>query len=378
MVRSNPRFREGDVALPKIIQIEVTTHCQLRCVFCPHTVLANEWKRAHLSWEAFSSILPFVRHTKLIHLQGWGEPLLHPRLWDMAAAIKEKRGRVSVTTNAVLLDEAAAREIARIGIDMVAVSVAGARAETNDSLRVGSRLDRICSSVSRLCGLEPRPQVHLVMQTMKPNMEELLELVTLAAELGVDEVITPNLDYAPTDEVDALKAFDRSINRHYTELTEEAKRRGKERGVRVHTYPLRPREDILVCDAHPVHNVWISALGEVAPCPYLALPCRDKIPRLFWGSHEYLRHFSFGNISSGLDRVFDGEISRSFRGTFFRRLLADRFDTVRRAKTSPFPKISSSSVNFFESFAQMASKQESSLLPPPPDICRKCYKLYGL
>ncbi len=365
--------------LPKIIQIEVTTHCQLRCSFCPHTVLAKDWNRAHLSWEAFSSLLPFVRHTKLVHLQGWGEPLLHPRLWDMAAAIKDKRGRVSVTTNAVLLDEAAAREIRRIGIDMVAVSVAGARGETNDSLRMGSRFDRICTNISHLCALKPHPQVHLVMQTMKVNMEELPGLVTLAAELGVDEVIFPNLDYAPTDEVDVLRAFDRSINRHYTELTEEAKRRGRELGVRVHTYPLTPRDDILMCDAHPVHNVWISVLGEVAPCPYLALPCRDKIPRLFWGRHEYLQRCSFGNISSGLSRVFNGEIARSFRDVFSRRLLADRLDTVAEASVSSMPRVSSSSVHFFESFAQMTSREQvSSSLHPPPDLCRHCYKLYGL
>ena len=365
--------------LPKIIQIEVTTHCQLRCAFCPHTVLAKEWNRAYLSWKDFSSLLPFVRHAKLIHLQGWGEPLLHPRLWDMAAAIKEKRGRVSVTTNGVLLDEAAAGEIHRIGIDMVAVSVAGARAETHDSLRVGSRFDRICTNISHLCGLKPRPQVHLVMQTMKPNMEDLPGLVILAGELGVDEVIFPNLDYAPTDEVDALKAFDRSLNRHYTELTEEARRRGKERGVRVHTYPLSPRDDILMCDAHPVHNVWISVAGEVAPCPYVALPCRDRIPRFFWGKREHLHRFSFGKVTSGLDQVLNGKAARSFREAFSRRLLADRLGAVDEANVSSMPRVSSSSVHFFESLTEMVSKgQVSSALPPPPDPCRNCYKLYGL
>jgi MoaA/NifB/PqqE/SkfB family radical SAM enzyme len=296
----------------------------------------------------------------------------------MASAIKEKRGRVSVTTNAVLLDEAAAREIHRIGIDMVAVSVAGARAETNDSLRVGSRFDRICTNISHLCGLKPRPQVHLVMQTMKPNMEELPGLVVLAGELGVDEVIFPNLDYAPTDEVDALKAFDRSINRHYTELTEEAKRRGRELGVKVYVYPLHPRDDVLMCDADPVHNVWISVSGEVAPCPYLALSFRDELPRLFWGKREHLHRFSFGKVTSGLDQVLNGKAARSFREAFSRRLLADRLGAVDEANVSSMPRVSSSSVDFFESLAQMSSKGGPSALPPPPDLCRNCYKLYGL
>lgn len=364
--------------LPKIIQIEVTTACQLRCVFCPHTVMAKEWLRTHMSWETFSSLLPFVRHAKLVHLQGWGEPLLHPRLWDMAVAIRERHGRVSLTTNALLLDESVAREACRIGLDLVAVSVAGARAETNDSLRVGSHLERICANISYLCRLKPRPKVHLVMQMMRPNIEELPELVTLASRLGVDEVIAPNLDYTPTEEADALRVFNRSADHNYTALTEEATRRGKELGIKVHIYPLSPRDDVLMCDAYPLHNVWISVSGEVAPCPYLALSLRGQLPRLFWGKKEDLPRFNFGNVTAGLDRILKGQTARSFREAFSRRLLADRMGIIARVKGSSMPGISGSSVDFFESLAQIASREGSSALPPAPDICHNCYKLYGL
>lgn len=331
-----------------------------------------------MSWETFSSLLPFVRYTKLVHLQGWGEPLLHPRLWDMAAAIKEKRGRVSVTTNALLLDGDAAREICRIGIDLVAISIAGAQSETNDSLRIGSHFDRICANISHLCGLKPRPKVHLVMQMMKPNMEELPELVNLAAGLGVDEVIAPNLDYSPTQEVDALRAFGPFPNPQYVDLTEEAVRTGKQLGVKVHVAPLSPRNDVLMCDADPPYNVWISASGEVTACPYLAMSLRGKTPRVFWGEVEKLPRFSFGNVNLGLDSVLNDETARSFREAFSRRLLADKVGTLTRIKESSMPKVSSSSVDFFESLAQMTSKEGKPYIPPPPDICLNCYKLYGL
>jgi MoaA/NifB/PqqE/SkfB family radical SAM enzyme len=295
----------------------------------------------------------------------------------MAAAIKEKRGRVSVTTNAVLLEEAAAREIRRTGIDMVAVSVAGARAETNDSLRMGSRFDRICTNISHLCGLKPRPHVHLVMQMMKPNLEELSELVTLAARLGVDKVIAPNLDYTPTNEVDTLKAFDRTPDPHYIELKEEAKRRGRELGVKVYVYPLHPRDDVLMCDADPVHNVWISVSGEVAPCPYLALSFRDELPRLFWGKREHLHRFSFGKVTSGLDQVLNGKAARSFREAFSRRLLADRLGAVADEVPSLLsPR--STLAGFLKPLAQTTSLRKAPTLLLPPDLCRNCYKFYGL
>ncbi|MFB0559054.1 MAG: radical SAM/SPASM domain-containing protein [Dehalococcoidales bacterium] len=366
------------MALPRIIQIEVTTACQLRCVFCPRTVLADQWVTAHLPWEKFSSLLPFVRRTRQVHLQGWGEPLLHPRLWDMAAAIKERHGRVSLTTNAVLLDEAASREACRTGVDLVAISVAGAKAATNDPLRVGSHLDQICANVAYLCQLKPRPEVNLVMQMMKPNLEELPELVTLASRLGADGVVVPNLDYIPTAEVDALKAFSFSPDLRQAELTDEAQARGKELGVNVRIYPLRPSSDILVCEADPVHNVWITVWGEVAPCPYLALPYRNDIPRLFWGKEEHLSRFSFGKVTDGLDQVMKGQAARSFQDAFARRLQTDRLDTMTAVALSAMPRVRSTSRAFLEPLAPPTSLRKPVALLPPPDLCRNCYKFYGL
>ncbi len=364
--------------LPRIVQLEVTTACQLRCTFCARTVLKNQWVSAHLDWEVFSSLLPFVRHIKLVHLQGWGEPLLHPQLWDMAAAIKQRGGRVSLTTNAVLLDEVASREACRIGFDLVAISVAGALAETNDSLRVGSRLDQICANTSYLCHLKPRPKVTLIMQMMKPNMEELPELVTLAKNLGADEVVAPNLDYTPTPEVAALRAFGLSPNSNYIKLIEEAKRKGKELGIKVHIYSLTPRNDVLMCDAEPVHNIWITVWGEMAPCPYVALPCRNDFPRLFWGKEEQLPRFSFGKVTEGLDRVLDNERARPFQGAFARRLQTDKLTILADAAIPSMPTLMSRFVAFQKTLAELNARRQTVGLPPPPSLCQNCYKLYGL
>jgi len=366
------------MALPRIIQVEVTTVCQLRCIFCARTVLRDQWVSSHMEWDIFSSLLPFVRKTELVHLQGWGEPLLHPRLWDMAKAIKEKHGRVSLTTNGMLLDEAASREACRVGLDMVAVSVAGARAATNDSLRVGSRLNQICGNISYLCSLKPRPKVNLVMQMMRPNMEELPGLVTLAARLGVDKVIVPNLDYIPTAEVDALRAFAFSPDPHLTELVQEAKYRGKELRIKVHTYPLNLQDNVAMCDADPLHNVWMTIWGEVAPCAYLALPCRGNIPRLFRGKTELLPRFSFGKVTDGLGRVLNGRTAVAFHEAFSRRLAVGRLDAMTAITLAAMPRVRSTSGAFLEPAAQVMSPVGTGALPPPPDLCRNCYKLYGI
>lgn len=346
----------ASMEVPRILQVEVTSACQLRCTFCARTALADRWINAHLSPEAFAGILPWAGKVELVHLQGWGEPLLHPRLWDMAAALKGQGCRVSLTTNGVLLDEEAAKEACRLGLDLVAVSVAGARPATHDALRVGSSLDRVAAAVAGLCARSPRPRVVLIMQLMTPNLEDLPELVDLAAELGADEVVAPHLDYLPSPAFDGLRAFAWEPDPRLAGLAEEAVRRGERLGVKVHVYDPRLRDDVLVCAADPLHNLWITVDGQGAPCAYLALPCRDGFPRYFEGSLENVRRLTFGDVRAGLPRVWGSRPARAFRAAFSRRDQWGRvgylLDATLSPSTAPAP-------------------------PAAPPQCRRCYKLYG-
>ncbi|MDQ7785248.1 MAG: hypothetical protein RDU20_20350, partial [Desulfomonilaceae bacterium] len=65
------------------IQVEVTSHCNAECVYCPHAVSKRSRHQTHMSMDTFEKLLPFFRRTAHVHLQGWGEPLLHPRFFEM-------------------------------------------------------------------------------------------------------------------------------------------------------------------------------------------------------------------------------------------------------------------------------------------------------
>ncbi len=70
------------------IQVEVTTRCNAACVYCPRTAYGQGWEERDLPLETFRKLAPFLPKVKHVHLQGWGEPLLHPGFFDMAAAAK--------------------------------------------------------------------------------------------------------------------------------------------------------------------------------------------------------------------------------------------------------------------------------------------------
>lgn len=53
--------------------------------------------------QTFDSLTPAFSLTDLVFLQGWGEPLLHPRFWDMVHRVKRAGCWVGFTTNAMAL-----------------------------------------------------------------------------------------------------------------------------------------------------------------------------------------------------------------------------------------------------------------------------------
>ncbi|WP_180371605.1 radical SAM protein [Neomoorella thermoacetica] len=66
-----------------------------------------------------------MRQVGLIYFQGWGEPLLHPRLFDMMQAAKEQGRRVGFTTNGILLGTAVLERLVEMQSDILGLSVAG-------------------------------------------------------------------------------------------------------------------------------------------------------------------------------------------------------------------------------------------------------------
>ena len=99
---------------------------------------------ADATWDRLSSDLGLARH---VHLQGWGEPLLHPRLPEMAKAAKAAGSDVGITTNGDLL-EPAIDWIVEERVDQIVFSVAGDDA-THADLRAGRAALRGRASASR-------------------------------------------------------------------------------------------------------------------------------------------------------------------------------------------------------------------------------------
>jgi organic radical activating enzyme len=100
-----------------IHQIEITSRCNLACVYCPHPSLARE--KHDMSMETYRRSLYWVEYFKCkgtqneLSLTGMGEALLHPDFVEMLAMARHTlpHGKILFSTNGLLLDDAMAKAI---------------------------------------------------------------------------------------------------------------------------------------------------------------------------------------------------------------------------------------------------------------------------
>jgi len=345
------------------LQIEVTSRCSARCQMCPRSALADRWPETDLAWETFEHValaFPRVGH---VHLQGWGEPLLHPRLFDMIGLAKAAGCRVGLTTNGMGLDPETGRRLLDLDLDLLSVSIAGATRETHERIRVASNFSLILENARAFLGLRAErksrgSKVELSYLMTRTNMAELPQAVDLAASLGVDELYATNLDYVVTPVHDQLRVFGcPPLRDGFVRLVDEARGRARRAGLAFRSYPL-DLDEVAICEAHPTKILFVSCEGWVAPCTYLSLPGQREIPRWFEGRQVRVPAARFGNLQDqDLMEIWE---SRAFRA-FCQRFIQRETEAATRALV-----------------AATGDMDCGADLPPPPDPCLTCYKLYGV
>jgi len=343
-------------------QIELTSRCSTGCVFCPHDALSDRWVQGDMPRELFrEKIAPHLGLFDLVYLQGWGEPMLHPGLWEMLELARAQGCRTGFTTNGSRLYGEANGKLLDAGVDLISVSFAGTAAGMHETLRTHSDFDELCRNFNMLAELKSRrgvgkPWLELHFLMTRANLEELPGLVELAARLGADEMVATNLAYSPSPALDQMGVFGDDPLQSDLDILQRAEAAALAAGLPLRIYPLRTEPATAVCDADPLGSIYINHRGEVSACVYLGLTVQGRIPRYYRGEAHPFDTCSFGNVSEGLDRVLEGRTRREFLKPFSRR------------------KLGATPLGMFS----FLTDPEQAELPSPPEPCRSCYKMLGV
>jgi len=198
LARAAERADGGEV--PAFAMIELTRRCNLDCAHC-YAV----WDRArpemptprilHLLEELRDEGCLFVTFTG-------GEPTGHPDFLRIARRADRLRMAIQVYTNGARIDEATARELARLNLWSVHISVYGSNAATHDAIaRRPGAFERVLGAARTLRGLGIDVEFSFVV--MKPNVGQYDAVRDLCGSLdvrfGSDFTVTPrdNGDLSP-------------------------------------------------------------------------------------------------------------------------------------------------------------------------------------
>ena len=187
--------------LPTYLQIEPVGQCNLRCQMC-----AIQFRQdgppygplAFMDFGAFTRLVDQFVGLQELHLQGLGEPMMHPRFFDMVAYAAGKGVRGSTNSNLTLLNARRADACVTSGLDRLHVSVDGATAATYERIRVRSHFDRVVRNLGLLQEARTRhgserPHVRMVVVIMRQNLHELPDLVRFAHRWSMEGLFVQHL-----------------------------------------------------------------------------------------------------------------------------------------------------------------------------------------
>lgn len=198
----NSKLRALQLAQPLTVQLELTYACNWRCVFCYNP---RHFDRTRLSGDEWILVLDELRAlgTLTIALTG-GEPLAHPDFFAIAHAARERHFALRIFTNASLIDDDVADQIAALPPVGVEVSIHGATAAVHDAAtaKPGS-FDAAMRGIEKLLARN----VPVLMKTPVTSMNEheIDDIVALSDRLGVPLQIDPHITPRDDGNLDPLQ-----------------------------------------------------------------------------------------------------------------------------------------------------------------------------
>jgi len=198
MVTKAQRWMRRDrvAGMPAKYFIDPINICNLRCPLCPtgRGLLARPRGRMTLNdlKLVVDEIAPYAYR---IELYNWGEPLLHPEIFEMIEYVSQRRITVGLSSNLNHLDAQMAQKLVESGLNQLVVSIDGATQESYAAYRRRGKLDDVLKNLKLLIDTKqtlkrPTPFIVWRMLIGKHNEHEVETVRKMAYEMGADSFST--------------------------------------------------------------------------------------------------------------------------------------------------------------------------------------------
>lgn len=184
------RYLNYSVAeFPDFVVIDTTYKCNVVCGMCH---LANKDfpipPDPHISMALIERMIPLLRRSRSVFLLGRGEPLMHPRIYDIIGRIRAECPDIVITfvTNGILLTKRNIEKLLDLRLDQIRVSVDGP-----DIARGHPQFERVKANLRELA-LQKRlreidyPAIHFNYVIGKDNERALKPTLEFGIGVGLE------------------------------------------------------------------------------------------------------------------------------------------------------------------------------------------------
>jgi MoaA/NifB/PqqE/SkfB family radical SAM enzyme len=162
-------------------------------------------KTPHISIDLVHRLIPLIKQAPSVYFLGAGEPLMHPKIFEIFALIKTESPstRVGTTSNGTLLTARNIDKLINSRLDMISISVDGPKLE-----RGHQKAEATYANLRKLAEEKKRrgithPEIHLGFVIGKDNENELIPAIEFGIEVGIKAItVEPLRIVAPNPEWD--------------------------------------------------------------------------------------------------------------------------------------------------------------------------------
>ena len=201
----------SEILIPKQVDIETTSICNLKCKYCP--TLSGDAKAMHMKYDLFTSIIDRVDFKTTIVPWLNGEPLLHPRYYEMIKYITDRDLPCYITTNGTIWNEELFQHITDgTSCYQIIFSLDGIWDEKSRSIekaRPGSNREEIKKNIDRFLALYVKKgkklNVALKICRRGQDYEEIENYISYWLNMGIDYVCVGSA--LIDDKVDEMRIY---------------------------------------------------------------------------------------------------------------------------------------------------------------------------
>jgi len=173
------RQRDKLPQFPFLVDVELTNHCNLKCIFCGQQAMTRD--KGFMSEEIFKKVIDECsQHDAPVRFIRWGEPFLHPEIIDYCSYAKSKGILLHITNNGLAITESDMKSLVELEVDSIIFSFQGATQEQYELMRNNRHYDTLKANVLRLVELrgdKKKPYIHISSTMTNEPEKEIDEFV---------------------------------------------------------------------------------------------------------------------------------------------------------------------------------------------------------